>query len=201
MALLSNEQVELVYQRIAAAITNERLRGELLDHFCCYLEEHDSSDFETDYQRALQAICPEGIGEIQNEVTYFLTLKTHTIMKKIIFSSGFVAAFCLSMSMLFRQMHYPGAVVLSVTGSLGLLISVATILIRSLRTADRQPTMYLVRTFSGFAAAFFIASGSIFKALWFPTANIQLMVGFVVLSFVFIPLFFYHLYQQSLSDK
>ncbi|PQJ13163.1 hypothetical protein CJD36_003320 [Flavipsychrobacter stenotrophus] len=58
---------------------------------------------------------------------------------------------------------------------------------------------YKVRVIAGFVAGVLISSGSMFKIMYLPSANIQTMLGMVVLNFVFLPIFFYQLYKQSIA--
>lgn len=50
---------------------------------------------------------------------------------------------------------------------------------------------------SGFIATFLISSGSMFKFMHWPLASILLLLGFLVLNFVFLPVFFYNRYKSE----
>jgi hypothetical protein len=203
MAQLNDEQVHIISERIAAGISNHGLHTDLLDHYCCFIEaEMDcGTDFESAYRLAFRAITPNGMQEIQEELFFLLTLKQQTNMKRIIYSSGFVAAFCISLSLLCRHMHYPGVPFLSITGFGALIITSTAILIKALRHIDHERPMYNLRIIVGFAAALLLSVGSIFKMLLYPGANVLIALGLLVLSFCFIPMLFYHLYKQSLAAK
>lgn len=43
----------------------------------------------------------------------------------------------------------------------------------------------------GFLASFLLSSGIMFKMMHWPTANIQIFIGFLVLNFAFLPVYFY----------
>ncbi|MCW4469866.1 hypothetical protein OGH69_12875 [Flavobacterium sp. MFBS3-15] len=43
----------------------------------------------------------------------------------------------------------------------------------------------------GFLASFLLSSGIMFKMMHWPSASIQLIVGFIVLNFGFLPVYFY----------
>ena len=70
MALLTDEQVYLIRERIKAEVSDAALCNDLLDHYCCFVEEQmdTGTNFETAYQKAFKAITPNGMHEIQEEL-------------------------------------------------------------------------------------------------------------------------------------
>lgn len=202
MLQLSDEQVDLVYQRIVAdGVTTGGLQTDLLDHYCCFIEEqiNEGVIFETAYKQAFMAITPNGMHEIEEELFFLMTFKKQINMKRIIYGAGFVAAFSISMGFLFKFLHWPGANVLLFSGFSALIITVSTLLIHSMAYMNKYTTGYKVRIITGFAAALLISVGSMFKTLHYPTANIQILMGMLTLNLVFLPLFFYQLYKQAIA--
>lgn len=202
MAQLSDEQVDLICQRIAGdGVVTGALQQDLLDHYCCYIEEEldNGSTFDKAYQEAFLAITPNGMHEIEEELFFLLTFKKQTNMKRLIYGAGFLSAFGICMGMLFKILHWPGAAVILFSGFSALIITMGALLIHSMVHIGKYPTDYKVRIFAGFIAGLLIASGSMFKMLYYPTANMQLLLGMVILNFIFLPMFFYQLYRQSLS--
>ena len=157
--------------------------------------------FETAYNKAFHAITPNGAHEIQEELFFLLTFKKQTNMKRIIYGSGFLASFLISMGLLFKTMHWPMANMLMFSGFSALIVTSSALLFNAVRYSKRYPAAYNIRVAVGFTAAFLISVGSMFKILHYPTAAIQIATGMTLLNFVFLPMFFYHLYQQSLTTS
>ena len=203
MPQLSDEQVDIIEQRINSdGVTNSNLQHGLLDHYCCFIEEameRDNTDFETAYQLAFKAITPNGMHEIEEELFFLLTFKKQTNMKRIIYGAGFVAAFCISMGLMFKILHWPGAQVMLFTGFAALIVTLTALLTQSMRHMKNYSSGYKVRMLAGVTGGVLVASGSIFKILYYPTANMQTLLGMLILNFVFLPLFFLQLYKQSIA--
>ena len=122
-------------------------------------------------------------------------------MKRLLYTGGFASSFCISLFFLFKIMHWPGSVGLGIIGfGILLLVVVPTLLASLIRNSADFSSSEKVRFVTGILAATFLASGSLFKIAWWPGANAQIVLGFVLLSFVFLPLFFWQLYQKSASQ-
>lgn len=202
MALLTDGQVYTIRERIKAEVTNHTLCNDLLDHYCCFIEEEmdtGNADFETAYNKAFNAISPHGMQEIQEELFFLLTFKKQTNMKRMIYGLGFLAAFLISTGIMFRTMHWHGAPHLFVWGFASLLATVILLLINSLKRIGMQPAANNLRIFTGLAAGLLIASGHLFKLHSFPTANMQIVAGMCLLNLVFMPMLFFQLYKQAIA--
>jgi hypothetical protein len=202
MQQLTDEQIDTIELRIAAdGVTNTGLQNDLLDHYCCHIEQqmNEGTDFDTAYQNAFTAITPNGMHEIQEELFFLLTINKQINMKRIIYGSGFLAAFLINLGILFRTLHWPGASAILFGGFAALLITIFVLGSSAIRHLRKHTFSYNFRQLSGLIAGLLIASGNMFKINHFPTANIQILIGMVILSFFFMPLFFYHLYKQSLA--
>jgi len=119
------------------------------------------------------------------------------IMKKIIYGSGFIAAFFLSLGCMFKTQHWSGGPSLLLAGCFSLLIMALVLFFNSLQHYKVHNSGYNLRVFSGFISALFISSGFIFKIMAYPGASIMVTVGIAVLSFLFLPVLFYQLYRQA----
>lgn len=202
MQQLTDVQIDLIIQRIAEdGVTNTGLQNDLLDHYCCYIEQelNDGADFDTAYKNAFTAITPNGMHEIQEELFFLLTIKKQINMKRVIYGSGFLAAFLINIGLLFRTLHWPGASIILFIGFAALVVTIFTLGGNAIRHKHKHTFSYNFRQFAGLISGLLIASGNLFKINHFPSANIQITVGMVLLSFCFMPLFFYHLYKQSLA--
>ena len=91
--MLSDEQVDIILQRIINdGVANVSLQNDLLDHDCCFIEAdmQPGNNFETAYGKAFQAITPNGMYEIQEELNFLLTFKKQTNMIRVIYGFGFL---------------------------------------------------------------------------------------------------------------
>lgn len=203
MQQLTDEQVDIVLARINQdGVIDPGLQQGLLDHYCCFIEEAMNTretGFEAAYQQAFMAITPNGSHEIQEELFFLLTFKKQTNMKRVIYGTGFVAAFLISMGFMFRNFHWPWANIMLFSGFGALIITLTALLANSAKYMKNYDAGYKIRIIAGFVAGVLISTGSMFKIQHYPTANIQTMLGMVVLNFVFLPLFFYQLYKQSIA--
>jgi len=204
MVQLNDDQVDLIQHRIATGgvITNDLQNG-LLDHYCCFIEELMTAGtaFETAYNQAFVAITPNGMHEIEDELYFILTFKQTTIMKRTIYGFGFLATFCLSTGLMFRSLHWPGVSALTFAGFISLIITSVTLVSNIMRHRSTHTPLYNIRVALGLISVLLISSGGIFKLLNYPYANIQFMIGLMILNFLFLPMFFYYLYKQALQSS
>lgn len=202
MYLLSDEETEVVYERMAREhLHNPGLAAELLDHVCCVMETamEQGADFEAAYQQACQAVSPNGFREIEEEVFFLLTFHKQLNMKRILFTSGFITTFLLSFGSLFKLMHWPMATYILLTGFAALLLTLAGLGVYSFRMAGTLPASYRIRTAAGLLSGLLLTAGSMFKILHYPGASIMLALGMVILNLIFLPMFFYQLYKKSIA--
>ena len=203
MAPLSDAQVDLTIDRIVAGgVTDTGLQNELLDHYCCFIEEKLNAglDFELAYSIAFQTITPNGMQEIQEQLYFILNFNQQTIMKRFIYGFGFLAVFCLSTGTMFRSMHWAGTAYFMFPGYLFLALTAVLLFSSAMQHRASHTAGYNIRVVTGFIAALLIGIGGLFKILLYPTANLQMLAGMVLLNFVFMPMFFYHLYQQAMAN-
>jgi hypothetical protein len=177
------------------------LEDELLDHFCCFIEEQmaDGTGFEESLQKAFQSIAPHGIEEIEEELHLLLNFKPQTIMKRLFYVSAFIVTFSLMFSLLSRHWHWDtGANYMQLAGNLALLfLLLPSVSVMAIRNSKLLSKMDIFRMFTGILAGVALSTGMIFKALHFPYANILISSGMLALMFVFLPVFFWQLYKRS----
>lgn len=202
MYQLSEEEVDLVYERFSnSRLHNRMLEDELIDHICCVMELHmaDGLAFEAAYALACATVCPNGMTEIEEETYFLLTYNKQLNMKRILFSLGFVSTFLLSFGFLFKLMHWPFASGLMIAAFAALFLTLAVLLVYSLQTLRALSLPARIRVISGLFSGILLAAGSIFKMLHYPGASMMIVVSLVLLNLLFLPLFFYQLYRKSIA--
>jgi hypothetical protein len=200
MPKLSTEQILSIEKLIHASVLDELLRIELTDHVCCAVEDaliHGKS-FDDALNDALHQLCPDGAGAIEQELLFLLTPQIPIIMKKLLYGCGFIAATGLSLGIMFRQFHWPGSVVFMLAGSVGLLIAMVTLLYQVVKFPGIMSVQARIRLIAGALGGILVSTGTLFKIQHYPTANIQVGLGMSILIVLFIPLFFWELYQREL---
>lgn len=200
MELLSEEKVEWVRSKIfTTPLHDQDLEDELLDHFCCFMEEKISAGlpFDQSFEHALKSIAPNGVTEIQDELEELLQFDYQTNMKRILFISGFVFTSTLSLTILMRHLKYDTMILNLMCFITLVLFVIPSITIMAYRNRKMLSIMDKFRTGLGVLSGFSIGLGMIFKIFHMPGANLLFSGGVVILVFFFLPIFFYQLYARA----
>lgn len=175
---LDVKQIKLIQDDVFnEGISYSHLGDDLIDHICCDVEDRMQmgDSFEVAYDEVREEIGQSGLRSIQKN-TLLLIDKNYRIMKKSMKSLGSITLAVLSVAVLAKLMHWPGATLLI---TLGMFMLAAVFLPASLfvwykEVFNRKRAFIVVLTFiSGFV---FIA-GTLFKIQHWPYAGIFLFVG------------------------
>ena len=131
MFKITDEHIDFILCDIKDnGVENEDLQNNLLDHICCIIEEQleQNGNFEECYQRIKTSFYKQSYSEIEEETKLLLTYKNYYAMKKVMLFSGVFSASILSLGIVFKFMHWPGA---SMGSVLGLVIFTSLIYIKS----------------------------------------------------------------------
>ncbi|HYC28585.1 MAG TPA: hypothetical protein VEB42_07205 [Chitinophagaceae bacterium] len=96
-------------------------------------------------------------------------------------------------------MHWPGANVLLFAGFIIVLVTVLAAAFHLIKFLQNRPGSFWFRTVTGLSAIFLISLGFIFRIFYLPGANIIYGLGTIILNFIFLPAFFYHLYKYGFT--
>lgn len=118
-------------------------------------------------------------------------------MKNTLILFGFLAAVFVSLGLMFKTLHWPGAQIILVLGYAWVLISCLLAALFLSRHARGQSRSFWICSRSALIALPLICLGFAFQSFGIPGANILLGIGMIMLNFVFFPGFFYHLYRQQ----
>ena len=202
MQLFNKTHVDEIERRIKqAGISNQHLMADMLDHYCCSIEEEMEKgvDFEVAYTNAWNKISPNGLIEIEHELFFLLNFNKHIQMKKLLYLSGFLSATFIASGFLFRILHWPGAMAVSFVGYAFLFLVCIFIIASKNKSSTSNGLPSLLRFYAGVLTALFISVGSMFKGLSFPGANMLTLIGFLFLVFFFLPVFFYNAYKSAVT--
>lgn len=203
MAELTEKQFDLVIDQISSSIGNRQLCLELIDHACCHIEEmlENGIAFDEALKRSISLLAPDGLHDIEVELNDVLKPKIPTIMKTTLFFFGFIAAFCILLGLMFRIMHWPGADILLLIGDISLIFCMFTLLLSVIRYSSEYENFSKTRVLSGGIGGLLLGCGGAFKVMHWPTANIQMVLGMAIVTFVFLPIFFWQLYKKEMNSS
>jgi hypothetical protein len=201
MAELSDATYEVIVQRVTITITDVQLQSELIDHCCCTVEElmNLGMPCEEAIDQAFLRLAPAGLLEIEDAFNHIQTPLILTIMKKTVYFSGFIATFCILIGVMFKLMHWPGASAILVTGNLSLIVCLLAILFGLFTSKTTFPRMTYSRILVGIVGGMLVASGIFFKIMHWPGASILLVLGMFLITFIFLPIFFWQLYRSEMK--
>lgn len=199
MAELTEKQVDCIEIQIKKDISIRTLRVELLDHYCCLVEElmDKGQNFDAAFAQAFQTISPNGMAEIEEETFFLLTFNRQTTMKKLLYLSGFVASFCLLAGLLMKILHWPFANIVSFVGSGSLIFAMLVLTAMMLRNLKFFNSSDIFRTASGALGGLCVGMGFILKIMHWPGANMLTFVGTVIICFLFLPVLFWKMYKHA----
>lgn len=188
MDLLTEEHIELIVQRVAKQVSNQDLANDLVDHYCCVIEEQMAlgSDFETAYDTAFKAISPNGMQEIQEELFFLLTIKKQISMRRIVLISGLLAAFLYTAGIIFKFMHWPGASVCIVLGIASFCFAfLPTLFLVTVR--EKKNLKEKLLTGSAMLSGILISLSVVFLVMHWPGALVLGYSAVAVLLLLFMP--------------
>ena len=200
---LRDDQFEQVSLLVNRSVSMHTLRVELLDHLCCHIEAQLDLgiSFEAALNEAILQLSPEGLTAVEERTVFLLTFKKQLTMKKLLYFSGFLTSLFTLTGFVFRTMKWPGASQFWFLGNCFLLFSMIFILVIFKRNYAFINGNARVRSLSGAIGGLIAATGSIFKFLHYPGANVLFIIGSAILIFVFLPILFIQLYKNDAGQS
>ncbi|WP_020529398.1 GldL-related protein [Flexithrix dorotheae] len=198
MGNLTLENIEYLNQHlIKKEIKYDPLKGEMLDHVCCEIEElmDEGMSFPEAFMEFSKTVSTSNIKEIENETIHLVNYKLF-IMRKAMYILGALSASIFLINFLFHVMHWPGA---SELGNIFWPFFIGFYLISLVYNYKRQK-MNIKKKLAFALAALFSSSliiGAFFKLQHLPGGAYFLIVGFIGGALVAVPYFFYSLYQKE----
>lgn len=194
MYQLSEQQIDYIFDDISArGVEMESLQQNLLDHVCCIIENNleENGDFESFYQKTIKSFYKDELWEIEEETLLLLTYKNYYTMKKIMINSGIAAATFFIIGSFFKFMHWPGAAILILLGTvIGALIYLPLLfLFKKNETTESRAKLVLG---IGTANGILFCMQALFKVFHWPGANTMWFVTLALFALVFIPLYFFN---------
>ena len=193
MYCLSEKQIDFILDDIRRnGVELEDLQSNLLDHICCIIEQEleENGDFEQFYFSTIKKFYKKELREIEEETISLLTFKNYYVMKKTMLVSGVVAASFLTIGIILKFLHMPGASLGIVLG-IGLISFVFLPLLFLLKIKEQKEAKNKVLIGLGTFAGILMTLGILFKIMFWPGANMMALTSLLILLFVFLPVYFF----------
>jgi hypothetical protein len=193
MYTLSEEQIDFILHDIKQrGIELEDLQLNLLDHICCIIEKECDADmdFEAFYKNVITRFFKKELKEIETETILILTYKNYYAMKKTMLVSGTSAAILLIIGSFFKVMHWPGASILLVSGTVFLSLIFLPLLFLTKSQESSNNSEKAVLGIGAFVGMLYCLS-TLFKVMHWPGASYLWVSTIVVSAFIFIPVYFF----------
>lgn len=193
MYQLKDQHIDFILNDISArGVTIEDLQYNLLDHICCIIENNleENGDFESYYHQTVQTFFKSNLKEIEEETISLIIFKNYYTMKKAMIISGTISTALLSMGLILKFMHWPGA-------SFGILLGIGTLsliflpLMFLLKIKEKQNVKDKLTIGIGAFAGILISLGILFKIMHWPYANVMMSSSLVILLLLFLPFYFF----------
>jgi len=193
MYCISEKQIDFILNDISArGIEMVSLQQDLLDHVCCIIEQNlkEDGDFESFYFSCIKQFYKQDIKEIEEETINLLIHKNYYVMKKIMLVSGGLCSLMLSVGIVFKFMHWPGASALIVLGILMMSLIFLPLLF-VLKVKEKKESKEKIIIGLGTLAAVSLSLGVLFKIMHWPFANMLSLMALFVMIFLFLPIYYF----------
>jgi hypothetical protein len=200
---LTSEQEDIVYNTVKdAGVQLESLQADIVDHLCCVIESQlgKGRPFDQLLKEAIHDLAPNGLNEIQNQTLFLLNAKRIIIMKKLIYSTGFIGALTLTAGVTFKLLWWPMANNLFLIGfTLLLLVFFPLLGFDRYKVAISHSMTERLKIIIGVISALTIGIAGIFKYFHLQGAMVLFGLGALIFAFGFLPFLFFTMYKKSVS--
>jgi hypothetical protein len=191
MYTLSEKQIDFILDDIRRnGVELEDLQLNLLDHICCIIEQNleETGDFEQFYLSTRKTFYKHHLKEIEEETISLLTFKNYYMMKKIMMISGIISVALMTMGIVLKFLHMPGASVGIVLG-IGVISFVFFPLMFLLKIKEQNNLKDKTLTGLGTLSAICLTLGVLFKVMHWPGANMLSLIALVFLMCLYLPVY------------
>ncbi len=200
---LSPEQEEYIYNVVKTeGIRIESLQNDIVDHLCCVIETQQGKGkpFDQLLNEAIHDLAPNGLKQLENQTLFLLNSNRIIIMKKLMYSVGFIGAASLTIGITFKLMHFPMANVLSISGlALLILLFMPLLAFDRYKVAISKNISERLKFILGFSSIGMIGVAVFFKFFHLKGAGILLVSGTFLFAFGYLPFLFFTMYKKSVS--
>ncbi|MCF8457002.1 MAG: hypothetical protein K9H62_13820 [Bacteroidales bacterium] len=202
MYCLTNEQISFIEREVDNdEITYSHLRYELIDHVCCEIESQMQAGiyFKEAYDKIRNQSGFKGFKKIQTD-TLSLIDKNYRIMRNMMKIGGMAALILLGFGTVFKINHWPGAGIMLLGGFFLMCFVFFPTALYVMNRESKMKGKNIVFA-SVFIGGITFMLGTLFKVQHWPGAGLLLMVGDVILLFLFIPSLLYYKMNSTADRK
>jgi hypothetical protein len=201
---LDKNQIEQIRKYVIESnVTILSLRDDLVDHLCCEVESRisEGKSFQEAVVEALSHYRPEDLYEVEQQ-TEFLLHPNKVIMKKLTYFIGLAATISMTIGLMFKIMHMPGADQLVNYGFFAFaFLFLPVVLFRKVNKASHVSIPEKLKAILGIVSAVGFLLAVITKMrMEIDLATIFLFSTTGIFCFGFLPLHFYEMYRNSLRE-
>ena len=178
------------------------LRDDVIDHLCCVVESElgKEQSFEQLLEKAIMDLAPHGLIDIQDQTIFLLNAKRIKVMKKLMYSIGFLGALSLTAGTAFKLLRFPYAGELFMLGFLTLfLIFIPLLAFDRYKVSLSKAISVRLKIILGAVAAGITGLAGLFKMMHLQGGDLLLMLGAFVFAFGFLPFYFFTMYRKSIA--
>lgn len=203
MSNLTDENIDFITSIVnRSQIRSEELKEDLIDHFCCAIEEEMKKglSFNKSYDKAYQNICPDGFDEIQRETVYLLTFKKIKAMKKLMYLSGYLSLIGITTTLfLIYSRSSFGGIVLMLTAAILIFLFIPTLFTNLYKRELIKSIVDKLKYVFGFVAIELFLVFIIFRINHWSWSTSIFLAAIVLLNFAFFPFLFFKMYRKSID--
>lgn len=200
---LTPEQENIIEKWVdSQGLKIQSLRDDLVDHLCCVVESEmqPGKSFQQLLNDAISDLAPNGLIDIENKTVFLLNSKRILIMKKLLYSTGFIGSISLTAGVTFKLLSMPYGYELFIVGFLTLfLVFIPLLALDRYKVAISKAISEKMKIILGVAAAIITGLSGLFKLMHLQGADVLLMLGAFVFAFGFLPFFFFTMYKKSVA--
>lgn len=200
---LSSQQENKIREFVdGQGLSISSLRDDVLDHLCCVIESqlNRGKSFDQLLLEATAEIAPNGLLDVEKRTIFLLNSKRIIIMKKLMFSIGFIGAVTLAAGVTSKLLNLPMGNSLFISGFLILLlIFIPLLAFDRYKVAISKALSERLKIILGGVSGLIVGLSGLFKLLHFQGAESLLMLGSLVFIVGFLPFLFFRMYKKSVA--
>jgi hypothetical protein len=194
MYCLSDQQIDYILNDIGArGVEMESLQHNLLDHVCCIIEQNleANGDFESFYQKSIKTFYKDELWEIEEETLQLLIFKNYYTMKKVMIISGLFSAAAMSLGIIFKFMHWPGASAFIILGIIASSLIFLPLLF-ILKSKEQETTKDKLVIGLGILSGISMSLSILFRVMHWPFGFNLAIFSITILGLLFLPIYFFN---------
>ena len=184
-----------------AQITLASLSDELVDHICCEVENemNNGKSFDEALVLIKQKAGIKTLQKIQEDALYLID-QNYRFMKTIMKIAGGVSLALLGLGTVFKIFHWPGASAGLIAGFFLLcFFFFPSAVYVNYKEGKKKNTLLMNLSILG--GGMLLMLGVLFKVLHWPYASILLLIGFSIITAIFLPVLLFVKVKEATSFK